>query len=56
MEIAMVEILHKPVYTGSMTQLFFTTMALTIPVAWLLHRLTRVRDETPVPSAVDVRH
>jgi peptidoglycan/LPS O-acetylase OafA/YrhL len=43
MEIAMVEVLHKPVYTGSMAGLFVVTMAMTIPVAWLLHRFTRVR-------------
>jgi peptidoglycan/LPS O-acetylase OafA/YrhL len=43
MEIAMVEVLRRPVYTGSMFQLFAATMALTIPVAWLLHRFTRVR-------------
>lgn len=43
MEIAMVEVLHKPVYTGSMVYLFVVTMVLTIPVAWLLHRFTRVR-------------
>ena len=44
MEIAMVEILRKPVYTGSPLALFVVTMALTVPVAWLLHRFTRVRD------------
>ena len=44
MEIAMVEILQKPVYTGSPLALFSTTMVLTIPVAWLLHRFTRVRE------------
>ena len=43
MEIAMVEVLHKPVYTGSALYLFVVTMMFTIPVAWLLHRLTRVR-------------
>lgn len=43
MEIAMVEILHWPVYTGSMPVLFIVTLALSIPVAWLLHRFTRVR-------------
>lgn len=48
MEVAMVEILGKPVYTGSGWLLFFWTMVLTIPVAWLLHRLTRVRDEPPI--------
>lgn len=44
MEIVMVEILHKPVYTGSPLTLFLATLALTTPVAWLLHRFTRVRD------------
>jgi len=43
MEVAMVEILHWRVYTGSMAALFVVTMALTIPVAWVLHRFTRVR-------------
>ena len=43
MELAMVEVLRRPVYTGSTLQLFIVTMALTIPVAWLLHRFTRVR-------------
>lgn len=44
MEIAMVEILHWPVYTGSMPALLVVTLALSVPVAWLLHRFTRVRD------------
>lgn len=43
MELAMVEVLHWRVYTGSMPVLFIVTLALTIPVAWLLHRFTRVR-------------
>ncbi len=43
MEIAMVEVLHWPVYTGSAPVLFVVTLVLTIPVAWLLHRFTRVR-------------
>ena len=43
MEFAMVEVLHWRVYTGSMPALFAVTLALTIPVAWLLHRFTRVR-------------
>lgn len=43
MEIAMVEVLHWNVFTGSMPALFAVTMALTVPVAWLLHRFTRVR-------------
>ncbi|QEN13183.1 acyltransferase family protein [Mycolicibacterium sp. ELW1] len=43
MEIAMVEVLHWPVYTGSAPALFVVTLIMTIPVAWLLHRFTRVR-------------
>jgi peptidoglycan/LPS O-acetylase OafA/YrhL len=43
MEIAMIKVLHQPVYTGSMLNLFVATMLLTIPPAWLLHRFTRVR-------------
>ena len=46
MEIAMTFVLHKQVYTGSTTGLFVVTMALTIPVAWVLHRFTRVRPTT----------
>jgi peptidoglycan/LPS O-acetylase OafA/YrhL len=44
MEFAMVEVLHWQVYTGSMLTLFIVTLILTIPVAWLLHRFTRVRN------------
>lgn len=43
MEIVMVEILHFPIYTGSMPALFVATFIVTVPLAWLLHRLTRVR-------------
>ncbi|MCB0925086.1 MAG: acyltransferase [Mycobacterium sp.] len=43
MEVAMVEILHWQVYTGSMPALFAVTMALSVPAAWVLHRFTRVR-------------
>jgi peptidoglycan/LPS O-acetylase OafA/YrhL len=42
MELAMTELLHQHVYTGSMLNLFVVTMVLTVPLAWLLHRLTRV--------------
>jgi peptidoglycan/LPS O-acetylase OafA/YrhL len=42
MEIAMVEVLHCPIYTGSMLNLFVVTLVITIPVSWLLHRFTRV--------------
>jgi peptidoglycan/LPS O-acetylase OafA/YrhL len=44
MEIAMVEVLRYHVYTGSMLNLFVVTLVITIPLAWLLHRFTRVRD------------
>ena len=43
MEIVMVEILRFPIYTGSMGLLFVATFIVTVPLAWLLHRLTRVR-------------
>ncbi|MDP9166106.1 MAG: acyltransferase [Actinomycetota bacterium] len=43
MELVMVEILRSPVYTGSMFWLFVVTVVVTVPLAWLLHRLTRVR-------------
>lgn len=43
MEVAMVEILRYPIYTGSMLALFAVTMIITLPLAWLLHRFTRVR-------------
>ena len=39
----MVEMLRCPVYTGSMLTLFVATLVMTIPLAWLLHRFTRVR-------------
>jgi peptidoglycan/LPS O-acetylase OafA/YrhL len=44
MEFAMVDVVRYPVYTGSMLNLYVATLALTIPLAWLLHRFTRVRD------------
>ena len=43
MELVMVEILHFPIYTGSMLILFVATFVVTVPLAWLLHRFTRVR-------------
>jgi peptidoglycan/LPS O-acetylase OafA/YrhL len=43
MELVMVEILRYPIYTGSMWWLFFVTFVVTVPLAWLLHRFTRVR-------------
>jgi peptidoglycan/LPS O-acetylase OafA/YrhL len=43
MELVMVEVLRFPIYTGSMFWLFAVTLAVTVPLAWLLHRVTRVR-------------
>jgi peptidoglycan/LPS O-acetylase OafA/YrhL len=43
MEVALSEVLHWQVYTGSMPGLFVTTMVLSVPAAWVLHRFTRVR-------------
>lgn len=43
MELVMVEIIGYPIYTGSMPVLFVVTFVVTVPLAWLLHRFTRVR-------------
>ena len=43
MELVMVEIVRYPIYTGSMPIVFVVTLAVTIPLAWLLHRFTRVK-------------
>jgi peptidoglycan/LPS O-acetylase OafA/YrhL len=43
MEIVMVEIVRYPIYTGSAVWLFIVTLVVTLPPAWLLHRVTRVR-------------
>jgi peptidoglycan/LPS O-acetylase OafA/YrhL len=42
MEFAMDYVVMAHVYTGSMFYLYIATMVLTIPLAWLLHRFTRV--------------
>ncbi|MGA9679514.1 MAG: acyltransferase [Mycobacterium sp.] len=42
MEFAMDYVVREHVYTGSMLNLFVATLVLTIPLAWLLHRVTRV--------------
>ncbi|MGB9225104.1 acyltransferase family protein [Mycobacterium sp.] len=44
MEFAMVYVVRSHVYTGSMLNLFIATLVMTIPLAWLLHRATRVRN------------
>jgi peptidoglycan/LPS O-acetylase OafA/YrhL len=43
MELVMVEVLRFHIYTGSMALLFIGTLIATVPPAWLLHHLTRVR-------------
>ena len=43
MELVMTEVLGWRVYTGNTAALFLATFVATVPVAWLLHRLTRVR-------------
>ncbi|KMO67189.1 acyltransferase family protein [Mycolicibacterium chlorophenolicum] len=43
MELVMVEVLHYPIYNGSVWLLFLGTLVVTVPLAWLLHRVTRVR-------------
>lgn len=52
MEIAMASVLRWPVYTGSVLGLFVVSLALTVPVAWLLHRLTRPRLSSHKPVSV----
>ncbi|BBY52856.1 acyltransferase [Mycobacterium koreense] len=39
-EIAMVDVLHWRIWTGSMWGLFAVTVVMTVPLAWLLHYLT----------------
>jgi len=43
MEFAMVYIVRAHVYTGSMLYLYVATVLITVPLAWLLHRFTRVK-------------
>jgi peptidoglycan/LPS O-acetylase OafA/YrhL len=43
MELVMVKIFRYPIYTGSIVLLFVGTLVVTIPLAWLLHRFTRVK-------------
>ena len=43
MEIALTSLLGLPLFTGSATILFAVTIVLTVPAAWVLHRITRPR-------------
>jgi peptidoglycan/LPS O-acetylase OafA/YrhL len=45
MELVMVEILRWRIYTGNVAILFVLTFVVTVPLAWLLHRFTRVRSD-----------
>jgi peptidoglycan/LPS O-acetylase OafA/YrhL len=45
MELVMVEIVRWRVYTGNVATLFIVTFVVTVPLAWLLHRFTRVRSD-----------
>lgn len=45
MEVTMTSVLGWPLFTGSVAVLFATTVALTVPPAWILHRLTRPRPD-----------
>jgi peptidoglycan/LPS O-acetylase OafA/YrhL len=42
MELVMVEVLHWWIYNGNMWALWLVTLVVTVPLAWLLHRFTRV--------------
>ena len=43
MAVTMNLLLRWPLFTGSLAVLYATTLALTIPLAWALHRVTRTR-------------
>ncbi len=51
MALTMNLLLQWPLFTGSMTGLYTTTLAVTIPLAWALHRFTRIdRPQTQARS------
>lgn len=43
-------VLRLPVFTGSLAELFVVTLAITIPPAWLLHRVTQPDPGAEIPS------
>ena len=43
MAVVLGEVLRWPLFTGSLTGLFVTTLAVTVPLAWVLRRLTARR-------------
>ena len=51
MALVMNLVLRWPLFTGSLSGLYVTTLAVTIPLAWLLHRFTRIdRRLRPTPE------
>lgn len=57
MALTMHLVLSWPLFTGSMPVLIAATLLLTIPVAWLLHRITRpqIRERSDGSSAASAR-
>lgn len=46
MAVVLGAVLGWPLFTGSLTGLYVLTLGVTIPLAWLLHRLTSARERT----------
>ncbi|MGO4446313.1 acyltransferase family protein [Mycobacterium sp. 2YAF39] len=58
MEIVMTSVLRWPVFTGSWSIVFVVTLVMTVPPAWLLHRMTapsRSPLTAPTPDSVPMR-
>jgi peptidoglycan/LPS O-acetylase OafA/YrhL len=58
MEIVMASVLRWPVFTGSWPIAFVVTLVMTVPAAWLLHRMTAPSSSwltSPSPDSVPVR-
>ncbi|VEG46907.1 acyltransferase 3 [Mycolicibacterium chitae] len=55
MAIAMHLVLDWPLFTGSMLGLMLTTLALSVPLSWLLRRLTQARARSAGTSSVSAR-
>jgi peptidoglycan/LPS O-acetylase OafA/YrhL len=52
MGIAMVSVFRWQVFTGSMAELFTATLLATIPLAWMLKRVTQPDTEVEVPCRI----
>jgi peptidoglycan/LPS O-acetylase OafA/YrhL len=52
MEIALTAVLGWPVFTGSAAVLFAVTIVLSVPLAWVLHRLTRPAEPGPATGKI----